>query len=169
MNTPTDKTKEDKSQASLDGEAKMQSLSDSTFQVVDSPTEAAKMQPLQELANTSPEVKGSAQLQAPTDDFTGQTQAILRQENKTSLPDNIKTGIENISGYSTDDVKVHYGFPGPVRLNANAFAQGTDIDLGPGQEKHLPHELGHEVSQQEGSVKPTLQIKDKGNINDDAG
>jgi hypothetical protein len=169
MNTPADKTKEDKSQASLDGEAKMQSLSDSSFQFVNSPTEAAKMQQLQELANTIPKEKDRDQLQAPTDDFTGQTQAILRQENKTSLPDTIKTGIENISGYSTDDVKVDYSFPGPARLNVPAFAQGTDIDLGPEQEKHLPHELGHEVSQQEGRVKPALQIKDKGNINDDAG
>jgi hypothetical protein len=41
--------------------------------------------------------------------------------------------------------------------------------LGPGQEKHLPHELGHVVQQKEGRVKPTVQLKGKVNINDDSG
>ena len=40
---------------------------------------------------------------------------------------------------------------------------------GPGQEKHLPHELGHVVQQKQGKVKPTTQLKGKVNINDDAG
>jgi hypothetical protein len=50
-----------------------------------------------------------------------------------------------------------------------AYAQGTDIHLGPGQEKHLPHEAWHVVQQKQGRVKPTMQLKGKVNINDDAG
>ncbi|MFT4600349.1 MAG: hypothetical protein ACI857_000523 [Arenicella sp.] len=94
---------------------------------------------------------------------------IQRQENKTGLPDNLKSGMENLSGLSMDDVKVHRNSDKPAQLNAHAYAQGTDIHLGPGQEKHLPHELGHVVQQKEGRVKATKQLKGKTNINDDAG
>jgi hypothetical protein len=47
--------------------------------------------------------------------------------------------------------------------------RGTDIHLGPGQEKHLPHEAWHVVQQKQGRVKPTIQMKGKVNINDDIG
>lgn len=47
-----------------------------------------------------------------------------------------------------------------------AYTQGTEIHVAPGQEKHLPHEVWHVVQQQEGRVKPTIQIQNA-NINDD--
>ena len=94
---------------------------------------------------------------------------IQRKENNTGLPDHLKTGMENLSGMSMDDVKVHRNSDKPAQLQAHAFAQGTDIHLGPGQEKHLPHELGHVVQQKQGRVKPTIQMKGKVNVNDDAG
>lgn len=89
------------------------------------------------------------------------------QRNNTGLPDNLKAGIENLSGYSMDDVKVHYNSPKPATLQAHAYAQGTDIHLASGQERHLPHEAWHVVQQKQGRVKPTLQMKEKANINDD--
>ncbi|MCE7996387.1 MAG: DUF4157 domain-containing protein [Roseivirga sp.] len=89
--------------------------------------------------------------------------------NNTGLPDNLKAGIENLSGYSMDDVKVHYNSAKPAQLEAHAYAQGTDIHLASGQEKHLPHEAWHVVQQKQGRVKPTIQLKDKVNINDDTG
>jgi hypothetical protein len=89
--------------------------------------------------------------------------------NNTGLPDNLKTGMENLSGFSLDDVKVHYNSPEPAQLKAHAFAQGTDIHMAPGQEKHLPHEAWHVVQQKQGRVKPTMQMKGKVNVNDDAG
>ncbi len=79
--------------------------------------------------------------------------------NKTGLPDRLKTGIEHLSGYSMDDVKVHYNSDKPARLQAHAYAQGTDIHIAPGQEKHLPHEAWHVVQQMQGRVKPTMQAK----------
>ena len=60
-----------------------------------------------------------------------------------------------------DDVKVHYNSDKPTKLGAHAYAQGTDIHLGKGQEKHLPHEAWHVVQQKEGRVKPTVQKKKK--------
>ena len=92
---------------------------------------------------------------------------IQRKANKTGLPDNLKSGIENLSGYAMDDVKVHYNSDKPAQLQAHAYAQGTDIHIAPGQEKHLPHEAWHVVQQKQGRVKPTMQLKEKININDD--
>ncbi|TRX57649.1 DUF4157 domain-containing protein [Fulvivirga sp. M361] len=90
-----------------------------------------------------------------------------KKENKTGLPDHLKSGIENLSGHSMDDVKVHYNSDKPAQLQARAYAQGTDIHLAKGQEKHLPHEAWHVVQQKQGRVEPTLQMKGKVNINDD--
>ncbi|MET3879599.1 DUF4157 domain-containing protein [Chitinophaga sp. OAE865] len=87
--------------------------------------------------------------------------------NNTGLPHQLKTGIENLSGYSMDDVKVHYNSDKPARLTALAYAQGSDIHIGPGQEKHLPHEAWHVVQQKQGRVVPNLQMKGA-MINDDS-
>lgn len=87
--------------------------------------------------------------------------------NDTGLPDLLKSGIENLSGYFMDDVKVYYNSGKPAQLQAHAFAQGTDIHLGSGQENHLPHEARHVVQQKQGRVKPTLQVKGGANVNDD--
>lgn len=91
------------------------------------------------------------------------------QKNNTGLPDNLKSGIENLSGYSMNDVKVHYNSSQPAQLNAHAYAQGSNIHIAPGQEKHLPHEAWHVVQQKQGRVKPTMQMKGKVNVNDDKG
>lgn len=92
---------------------------------------------------------------------------IQKKENNTGLPDNLKSGMENLSGISMDDVTVHYNSAQPKQLQAHAYAQGTDIHVGPGQEKHLPHEAWHVVQQKQGRVRPTMQLKSKVNINDD--
>lgn len=97
------------------------------------------------------------------------TTFVLQKKNRTGLPDTLKAGIENLSGYSMDDVKVHYNSPEPAQLNAHAFAQGNQIHVAPGQEKHLPHEAWHVVQQKQGRVKATKQLKSQVNINDDAG
>ena len=90
------------------------------------------------------------------------------QKNDTGLPDNLKHGVESLSGHSMNDVKVHYNSDQPAQLNAHAFAKGTDIHIAPGQEKHLPHEAWHVAQQKQGRVKATTQLKEKVNINDDA-
>ena len=101
------------------------------------------------------------------DNRPGQGGVIQAKSNNTGLPDNLKTGIETLSGHSMDDVKVHYNSAKPAQLQAHAYAQGTDIHLGPGQEGHLPHEAWHVVQQKQGRVKPTLQMKRGIAVNDD--
>jgi hypothetical protein len=84
---------------------------------------------------------------------------IQKKENKIGLPTQLKDGIESLSGYDMSDVKVHRNSSKPATLNAHAYAQGTDIHLGSGQEKHLPHEAWHVVQQKQGRVKATTQAK----------
>ncbi|WP_218043744.1 eCIS core domain-containing protein [Flavobacterium gawalongense] len=79
------------------------------------------------------------------DNTFSQPLLIQKKENNTGLPDNLKAGIENLSDYSMNDVKVHYNSDKPDQLQAHAYAQGTDIHVAPGQEKHLPHEAWHVV------------------------
>ena len=92
----------------------------------------------------------------------------VEKPNNTGLPDNLKSGIENLSGYSLDDVKVHYNSDKPAQLSALAYAQGTDIHVAPGQEQHLPHEAWHVVQQKQGRVQPTMQMQGV-DVNDNAG
>jgi hypothetical protein len=99
----------------------------------------------------------------------GKFETIQKKRNETGLPDDLKSGIENQSGLSIDDVKVHYNSDKPAQLNAHAYAQGTDIHMAPGQEKHLAHEAWHVVQQKQGRVKPTMQMKGNVNVNDDEG
>ncbi|MGB3465150.1 MAG: DUF4157 domain-containing protein [Cyclobacteriaceae bacterium] len=91
------------------------------------------------------------------------------KKNNNGLPASLKSGIENLSGYSMADVKVHYNSQKPAQLNAHAYAQGNQIHLGPRQEKHLPHEAWHVVQQKQGRVRPTMQFHGKIGINDDRG
>lgn len=85
----------------------------------------------------------------------------------TGLPVDLKSGIEALSGHSMDEVEVHYNSGKPAQLNALAFAQGTDIHVAPGQERHLPHEAWHVVQQAQGRVRPTAKTLAGVGINDD--
>jgi len=56
-------------------------------------------------------------------------------------------------------VQVHAGAAAPA-IGALAYAQGTDIHLGPGQEQHLPHEGWHVVQQVTGrNVDEALEVE----------
>jgi len=156
------------------------------------PTALNSLSRLQHLADASPQVAQLRRLQALADGrfapvaqlaggpgeeervqgkfSTAQRQPQLQQApraNNTGLPDNLKAGIESLSGLSLDHVKVHYNSAQPAQLNALAYAQGSDIHLAPGQEQHLPHETWHIVQQAQGRVQPTMQMKDGVPVNDD--
>jgi hypothetical protein len=88
-------------------------------------------------------------------------------KNHTGLPDQLRDGVENLSGMDLSDVRVHTNSPKPAQLDAFAYAQGTEIHLGPGQAEHLPHEAWHVAQQKQGKVKPTRQLAGS-RINDDA-
>ena len=81
-----------------------------------------------------------------------------QKPNNTGLPDNLKAGVESLSGFSMDDVKVHYNSSQPATVQALAYTQGTDIHVAPGQEMHLPHEAWHVAQQLAGRVEPTTEV-----------
>ena len=123
---------------------------------------------LLEAGSTAPQSGGlEAGSAAPEAQVTAE-QTLTSAPNRTGLPDGLKAGVEALSGISLDPVRVHYNSSRPAELNALAYAQGTDIHVGPGQEQHLPHEAWHVVQQMEGRVHPTVQAKGV-EINDDAG
>jgi len=146
-----EKPKENKSRAIVNSVTQKKSNVKYGFGFVDNRPESIAQRKMQSQANMS----SSLPLQ--------------KEENNTGLPDNLKSGVENFSGYSMDDVKVHYNSDKPAQLQAHAYAQGTDIHLGAGQEKHLPHEVWHVVQKKQGRVKPTVQMKGNVSANDDEG
>jgi Domain of unknown function (DUF4157) len=109
-----------------------------------------------------PERGPAAQLRAARTDAAPSYSA----PNRTGLPDTLKAGLEERSGLSMDQVRVHYGSAEPAQLNAHAFTRGTDIHLAPGQERHLPHEAWHVVQQAQRRVRPTIDVHGVG-VNDD--
>lgn len=125
----------------------------------DEPGAAQAMVAQRETGRLDDEELGTAQAKAAP---------VQRQENRTGMPDGLKSGIESLSGTDLSDVRVHRNSSQPAQLNALAYAQGNDIHLGPGQEQHLPHEAWHVVQQREGRVQPTMQMQGV-DINDDTG
>jgi len=89
-------------------------------------------------------------------------------ENSGGLPSRLLAGVENLSGMDLSDVRVHANSVKPAELNALAYAQGNDIHLGSGQDKHLPHEAWHVVQQRQGRVRPTMDMSGV-QVNDDPG
>lgn len=85
-----------------------------------------------------------------------------------ALPEGLRSGIETLSGIDMSGVRVHRNSSKPAALQAHAFAQGQNIHLGPGQEKHLPHEAWHVVQQAQGRVRANLQTPAGIGINDSA-
>ena len=83
-----------------------------------------------------------------------------------ALPRGLRSRIAAHAGVTLDDVRVHYGSARPNEVGALAYAQGAEIHLAPGQERHLPHEAWHLVQQRQGRVRPTGTIGGKA-VNDD--
>ena len=121
----------------------------------------------------SPAQKKDAPLASSVLDYSSQSESLQRKAdltnnaaqraeaprpNNTGMPDNLKSGIESLSGFSMDDVRVHYNSSKPATVQALAYTQGTDIHVAPGQEKHLPHEAWHVAQQMAGRVSPTTNI-----------
>lgn len=139
------------------------------------PSPAAAMRTLADAAGNSDRVTAQRKLGDSLHDsprMTVQRKAVQGWEaaasaNRTGLPDGLKSSIEALSGHSMDQVTVHYNSSKPAQLNALAYAQGNDIHVGPGQEKHLPHEAWHIVQQAQGRVMPTRQLQAGVPVNDE--
>lgn len=112
----------------------------SAFSVIDASSQSESLQRKADMANST-----AQRVETP-------------RPNNTGMPDNLKAGIESLSGFSMDDVRVHYNSSKPATVQALAYTQGTDIHVAPGQEKHLPHEAWHVAQQMAGRVSPTTNI-----------
>ncbi|MCF5604479.1 eCIS core domain-containing protein [Pseudomonas syringae] len=121
------------------------------------------------MSELAPPSKKSADSAAPAATQQRQSAAVLQDNrtspvqakaaptpNRTGMPDPLKNGIEHLSGMNMDHVRVHFNSDKPAQLNAHAYAQGSQIHLAPGQEKHLPHEAWHVVQQKVKSEKNNL-------------
>lgn len=64
------------------------------------------------------------------------------KENRIGIPAQLKERMEQHTRLSFDDVRLHYNSDKPAKLGAFAYTQGNQVEIGPGQERHLPHELG---------------------------
>lgn len=136
-------------------------------QVVDDNRPEAELgRDLQEMANSSPRAQEGAQLKAGAQ-AEADTTGPKRNVNKTGIPDRLKAVVEYFSGFSLDEVRVHYNSDKPALINAYAYAEGFNIYLGPGQEKHLAHEVWHVVQQMKGKVSANKDM-DGEKVNDQA-
>jgi len=157
--------------APLDSLSRLQQLADASPRVAQLRRLQAladgRFAPVAQLAGI-PEEEELVQGKFATAELEPQLQQAPRANN-TGLPNQLKSGIESLSGLSMDHVRVHFNSSQPAQLNALAYAQGSDIHLAPGQEQHLPHEAWHVVQQAQGRVRPTLQMKDGVPVNDDVG
>ena len=178
MNIYALKTLQNKQQSAAHSVVQKQHINRSNYHFEDNRPEAIAQRKLQKAMNNNQRPNEiSGQLPSPATQLMENTAqetvvekvgVVQRSEHNGGLPEQLKLGVERLSGYSMDDVKVHYNSAKPGQLQAHAFAQGSAIHLAPGQEKHLPHEAWHVVQQKQGRVKATKQLKSKININDDA-
>lgn len=82
-----------------------------------------------------------------------------QSQNLTGIPAQMKVDFEQRSGLSFDDIRVHYHSEKPEKIGALAYTQGSQVYIGPGQERHLGHELGHVVQQKLGYVPAERTVK----------
>jgi hypothetical protein len=83
------------------------------------------------------------------------------------MPDNLKSGIENLSRMDMSDVRVHRTSPQPARFGAQAYSQGSQVHLPTGQDRQLAHETWHTTQQKQGRVQATREINGAVNVHDD--
>lgn len=95
-------------------------------------------------------------------------------ENKTELPENVQTKMENSFGQDFSDVNIHKDSPKADSFNAKAYAQGKDIHFAPGEfqpntksgQELIGHELTHVVQQKQGKVNGA-DVNGKDIVNND--
>lgn len=90
------------------------------------------------------------------------------QVNQTGIPTQLRERLEESTGLSFDDVQVHYNSALPAKLDALAYTRGNQVEIGPGQERYLPHELGHVVQQKLGIVRANAMHESGVAMNTDA-
>lgn len=85
------------------------------------------------LKNNSENLESNFQVQPPA--FSPSADSVQLKGNGKGLPEELK------------NVQVHGNSNATEQMGANAYTQGNDINLGTGQEEHLPHEAWHAIQQ----------------------
>lgn len=136
--------------------------------VIDHRPDTARVAQLAELANHGVRARRLRSFSEDIQRKAGQSvpQSAASPIASRGLPSQLRQGTEALSGLDMSDVRVHYDSGLPAQLRALAFAQGNEIHLGVGQERHLPHEAWHVVQQKQGRVSSTRQYAGTP-INDD--
>lgn len=116
MQAHSDKQQENKAGSTDQSLSQEHSTASPSFSFFDQRPETERQQSLLHTVNGSSLVQQTAQLQAIADGFSSRQETVQRKINRTGLPDNLKSGIENLSGYSMDDVNVHYNSAKPSGL-----------------------------------------------------
>jgi hypothetical protein len=132
----------------------------------------AQLQPVGININDDPGLENEADVLGTRAAHLGRnlTTGQLKTESDSARETVNQGGLDKVSGFPLElkagfaamgyeiNPRVHYGSSRPAQLNALAYAQGNDIYVGPGQERHLPHEAAHIVQQSQGRVLPTRQL-----------
>lgn len=130
-------------------------------------TEIASKSKRSPAGETSPGERSGAQIEGPRAASLGRLRRSLGAAGGTGLPPGLKSGIETLSGLSMDDVTVQRNSSRPGRMQALAYAQGSEIHLAPGQDSHLAHEAWHVVQQKQGRVAATGRLAGGISLNDE--
>ncbi len=127
---------------------------------VDQSAMAEQGRQLKEQSENSPQAQQGRKMKAGAQEHADKN-GPKRNVNKTGIPDRLKTVIEYFSGFSLDEVRVHYNSEKPALVDAHAYTEGLHVYVAPGQEKHLAHELWHVVQQMKGEAKATETVNGK--------
>jgi Domain of unknown function (DUF4157) len=96
--------------------------------------------------------------------------------NQTGIPTPVLRKMEGFLGQEFSNVRVQTNSPSAVEIGAQAYTHGNQLHFAPGKfqpetatgQQLLGHELTHVVQQQQGLVKPTIQLKNGLIINKEA-
>ncbi|HAS39281.1 MAG TPA: hypothetical protein DCS93_02325 [Microscillaceae bacterium] len=91
----------------------------------------------------------------------------LSKGDQQQLEAQAKANVSKVTGVDVHDAQVTFDSQRPIQLNANATAQGLKVDIGPQQENHLEHELGHVAQNKKQPVQANKQTPDGTLINDE--
>lgn len=89
--------------------------------------------------------------------------------NAAGLPEALKNGLEQLSGFALTDVRVHRNSDKPASLVAHPDTQGTGTPVAQGQEQQLPREAWQVVQQAPGRVGATSPTNDGAAVNEQTG
>lgn len=80
----------------------------------------------------------------------------------------VRAAVAGLSGQRLDDVAIHRNSSRPAAMSALAFASHDAVELGPGQDHAIGHELWHVAQQRAGRVQADARLADGTAINRDA-